>query len=147
MSMYLLVVFAIFVGCGLAAQAGINSQLRSGLSTPIQAAFISFLIGTIILGIIAFSQKQPWFSKHAMTEIPWWAWLGGFLGAFNIAMSIFLAPKLGALTLAVAIVCGQVIASLMFDHHGWLGYPTITLTPQRLFGALCIVVGVIFVSK
>ncbi|WP_371188856.1 DMT family transporter [Thalassotalea maritima] len=147
LSLNLAVVFAVVVGCSLASQAGVNSQLRTALHSPIQAAFISFLIGTIVLGIIALWRNEPWFSGQSMAAIPWWAWLGGFLGAFNIAMSIYLAPKLGALVLAVAIVCGQVLASLFYDHHGLLGYPKIDLSVTRVIGAVCIVVGVVLVSK
>jgi bacterial/archaeal transporter family-2 protein len=147
LSVYLLLPFSILVGFSFASQAGINAQLRLGLSNPIQAAFISFLVGTIILGIIAFIQGDSWFKPNALTTIPWWAWLGGFLGAFNVAMSIFLAPKLGALVLAVSIVCGQVIASLALDQHGWLGYPKIDISFNRVLGALFLIIGMILVAK
>ncbi len=70
-----------------------------------------------------------------------------FLGAFNIAMSIFLAPKLGALVLAISIVCGQVIASLALDQNGWLGYPKIEITFNRVLGAIFLIVGMFLVAK
>jgi transporter family-2 protein len=131
----------------MASQAGINSQLRMALSNPVQAAFISFLIGTIILGVIALVQGDAWFKGNSLASIPWWAWLGGVLGAFNIAMSIFLAPKLGALVLAISIVVGQIVASLVLDQNGWLGYPKIDITLNRVIGALFVVVGLILVVK
>jgi transporter family-2 protein len=131
----------------MASQAGINSQLRMALSNPVQAAFISFLIGTIILGVIALVQGDAWFKGNSLASIPWWAWLGGILGAFNIAMSIFLAPKLGALVLAISIVVGQIVASLVLDQNGWLGYPKIDITLNRVIGALFVVVGLMLVVK
>lgn len=143
----LLLFLALLVGVSLVSQTGVNAQLRVALHSPIQAAFISFAVGTVILGVLAFSQGNPLFKPDAIQQIPWWAWLGGALGAFNIALSIFLAPKLGALALAIAIICGQVIASLIYDHHGWLGYPKIELTPHRILGALFIIAGVVLVSK
>lgn len=144
---YLLLGFSLAIGFSLASQAGVNSQLRVALHSPVQAAFISFLVGTIILGVVAVLQGDPWFKPGSFASIPWWAWLGGAFGAFNIAMSVFLAPKLGALTLAIAIVCGQVIASLLYDQNGWLGYPKIGLSVPRVLGALLIVAGVLLVSK
>lgn len=146
-SLYLLLSLSILVGFSLASQAGINAQLRLALSSPIQAAFISFFIGTIILGIIVFIQGEPWFQPNMLPSIPWWAWLGGVLGAFNIAMSIYLAPKLGALVLAISIVCGQVIASLALDQQGWFGYPKIEITVNRVIGALLLIVGLLLVVK
>ncbi|WP_143728982.1 DMT family transporter [Microbulbifer sp. GL-2] len=147
LSTYALLVFALIVGGSLASQAGINSQLRIALNSPIQAAFISFLIGTIILGTISIFQNESWFTKESISALPWWAWLGGAFGAFNIAMSVFLAPKLGALVLAISIVCGQVIASIVLDHNGWLGYPKIELSITRICGAVLIVLGVILVAR
>jgi transporter family-2 protein len=146
-SIYLLLPLSILVGFSLASQAGINAQLRLALSSPIQAAFISFFIGTVILGLIVFIQGEPWFKPNALPSIPWWAWLGGLLGAFNIAMSIYLAPKLGALVLAISIVCGQVIASLALDQQGWFGYPKIEITVNRVIGALLLIAGLFLVVK
>lgn len=147
LSGYLLLPISLIIGFSLASQAGVNSQLRQALSNPIQAAFISFLVGTIILGILALIQGDSWFKPNDFKTIPWWAWLGGLLGAFNIAMSIFLAPKLGALVLAISIVCGQVIASLALDQNGWLGYPKIEITFNRVLGALFLIVGMFLVAK
>jgi len=147
LSSYWLFLAAIVVGVSLASQAGVNAQLKVALHSPIQAAFASFLVGTLVLGLILCAQRAPWLPLREVANVPWWAWLGGFLGAFNIALSIYLAPKLGAVALAVAVVCGQVIASLFNDQHGWLGYPKLELTPNRIIGALFLVVGVIMVAK
>ena len=146
-SLYLLLPLSVLVGFSLASQAGINAQLRLALSSPMQAAFISFFIGTIILGVIVFIQGEPWFKPNSLVTLPWWVWLGGLLGAFNIAMSIYLAPKLGALVLAVSIVCGQVIASLALDQQGWFGYPKIEISINRVIGALLLIAGLFLVVK
>jgi transporter family-2 protein len=62
-------------------------------------------------------------------------------------MSIYLAPKLGALVLAVSIVCGQVIASLALDQQGWFGYPKIDISINRVISALLLIVGLFLVVK
>jgi transporter family-2 protein len=147
LSSYFLFLSAIVVGVSLASQAGVNSQLRTALATPIQAAFISFLIGTVVLGAITLVQNDKWFSASEAFNVPWWAWLGGLFGAFNIAMSIYLAPKVGAVALAVSLVCGQVIASIFYDQYGLMGYPKIEVSLNRIIGAVFLVVGVIMVSK
>ena len=106
-----------------------------------------FFSPTIILGVIALLQGDTWFKANSSISIPWWAWLGGALGAFNIAMSVFLAPKLGSMVLAISIVVGQIIASLILDQNGWLGYPKIDITPNRIIGALFVLIGLILVVK
>lgn len=143
----MLLPLSLLIGLSLASQSGVNAQLRVALSSPIQAAFISFLTGTIILGAIAFAQGLPWFKPGTLSSIPWWAWAGGIFGAFNIAMSVFLAPKLGAVVLTMSVVCGQIITSLVLDQNGWLGYPRIELSASRVAGAALIVAGVLLVAK
>jgi len=146
-SSYFLLLSATLVGISLASQAGINAQLREALASPVQAAFISFLIGTIILGVILILQKDHWLSFNEAKSIPWWAWLGGLLGAFNVAISIYLAPKLGAVALAISVVCGQVIASVFYDHYGVIGYPKIEISLNRVAGAVFLILGVILVAR
>lgn len=146
-NIYLLLPLSLLIGLSLASQSGVNAQLRVALSSPIQAAFISFLTGTIILGAIAFAQGLPWFKPGTLSSIPWWAWAGGIFGAFNIAMSVFLAPKLGAVVLTMSVVCGQIITSLVLDQNGGLGYPRIELSASRVAGAALIVAGVLLVAK
>lgn len=147
LGIYTLVLLSAAIGFSLVSQAGVNSQLRLSLGSPIQAAFISFLVGTVILGVLAVMQGREWFKAGALSSIPWWAWLGGVFGAFNIAMSVFLAPKLGAVALTVSVLCGQVIASTIFDYHGWLGYPKIDISWSRSIGIVLIILGVLFITK
>ncbi|NOI21906.1 DMT family transporter [Vibrio mediterranei] len=141
-----LVILSVVVGVGLVSQAGVNAQLKVGMSSSLQAAFVSFVVGTAVLGILVVIEGKPWFPQGSISSLPWWAWIGGLLGAFNIAMSIYLAPQLGALALAISIVCGQVIASIFYDQYGLLGYPTIEMTPQRIGGAFLIILGVMLVT-
>jgi len=147
LGVYFLLPLSVLIGFSFASQAGVNAQLRTALSNPVQAAFISFLIGTIILGVIALVQGDTWFKPNTLALIPWWAWLGGVFGAFNIALSVFLAPKLGAMVLAISIVVGQIVASLFLDQNGWLGYPKIDITMNRLIGAVFVVIGLVLVVK
>ena len=147
MGIYLLLPLSLLVGLSLASQVGINAQLRSVLTNPLQAAFISFLVGTIKLGLITLIQGDKWFQPGTLKSIPWWVWCGGILGAFNVAMMLFLAPKLGALLLAISIMCGQLLASLVLDQNGWLGYPKVDISALRAIGAVLVVIGMFLVIK
>jgi hypothetical protein len=62
-------------------------------------------------------------------------------------MSIYLAPKVGAVALAISVVCGQVIASIFYDQYGLLGYPKLEISPSRIIGAAFLILAVIMVSK
>lgn len=83
-------------------------------------------------------------SISQLFEIPWFLWLGGFLGVYAISLSIYTAPKLGFLTLSGLIIFGQIAMSMLLDHFGWLGTDKVPVNWQRLIGALMIFIGVIF---
>lgn len=143
---YLLIILGILIGAMFTTQTGVNTGLRAAVGTPIQAAFVSFTVGAIILGVISLKTSNGWFKASNITNIPWWYWFGGALGAFNIATSIFLAPKLGALLLAVSVVCGQMLASLFYDQFGHFGFPEVKLNLSRFLGAVLVIAGVFLIA-
>lgn len=145
--MWLLLILAVSIGAGLVFQIGVNAQLRTYLHSPIQAAFISFFVGTVVLGSLCLIQGQPLFKVSSPESFPFWLWLGGLLGAVYVAGTIFLAPRMGALALSLAVLSGQVLASLVLDQNGWLGYPKLEISWSRVLGLALIIVGVLFVSK
>ncbi|MCU4311522.1 DMT family transporter [Acinetobacter variabilis] len=134
-------VFAI--GVLLTLQTAVNTQLKEYLYSPIQAAFFSFLIGTIVLaGIVLFqSHLKP--SLQELMTVPWYLWLGGFLGVYAISMSIYAAPKMGFLTLTGMIIFGQMVMSMIVDQFGLLGNEKMPVNWQRLLGGVVIFIGVL----
>ncbi len=77
---YLLVAFA--AGVALPFQAGINAELAEWLHSPVRAAFVSFVVGTLLLVVAAALVFKPLPSWSRLGDAPWWVWLGGALGAF-----------------------------------------------------------------
>ena len=141
-------IFAAGIGLAMATQTAINSQLRQYLNSPIQAAFFSFLVGTICLAIMMLvmmwngSATKPTLSQ--LNEIPIWLWVGGLLGVYAVTASIYTAPKLGFLTFTGLVLFGQVIMSMLLDHFGLIGVEKNPVNWQRLLGATLIAIGIIF---
>lgn len=77
----------------------------------------------------------------------WWAWIGGLAGAVYGLTAILLAYRLGAATLMASVVTGQVVASVLLDHFGWLGFEVHSATVWRLLGAALMVVGVVLIAR
>ena len=143
--LWLYLLFAVAAGAMLPFQFGINAQLSNWVDSPIRAAFISFLVGTIALLIISAFVRKPLPSLARLGDVPWWVWIGGVLGAFYVGGSIVTAPKLGAVTLAAAIVFGQTLASVLVDQFGWVGFKEHHASPGRLVGVLLVATGVVLV--
>jgi transporter family-2 protein len=140
---YLLFAFA--AGAVLPFQAGINAQLAVWLHSPVRAAFVSFLTGTILLAVAATLVFKPLPAWSRLGHAPWWVWLGGALGAFYVAGSIVSAPKLGAAALIAVVVAGQSLASIVVDHFGWVGFEPKHVSPGRLIGMGLVGAGVALV--
>jgi transporter family-2 protein len=129
-------------GVFLSSQAPINAALARSLGDPVLAACISFGIGFVILAAISVF-RGAWPSGGAMAAAPWWSWLGGFLGAFYVAIVIWGVPQLGVVSTVAALVFGQVAAALVLDAVGAFGLPVQAITWQRLLAAGLILSGLV----
>jgi transporter family-2 protein len=106
-SIWPFILLALVAGFCLPTQAGINTQLNLWSQSAILAATISFAVGTIGLLIYALCLRIPWPAVGTITHHPWWIWIGGLLGAFLVASTVVLAPRLGAASMIALIVAGQ----------------------------------------
>lgn len=145
LSSQLLFLFPLTMGIGIAMtfQTAINTQLREYLHSPLQAALLSFLVGTLLLAILVIVQAEQRPSLSSLAVIPWYLWLGGCLGVYAISMSIYTAPKLGFLTLSGLIIFGQIAMSMIVDQFGLLGTDKTPVNWQRLLGGVVIFIGVL----
>jgi transporter family-2 protein len=137
--------FAVIAGAMIPFQAGINAQLARWVGSPVGSALVSFLVGTVALAVVVVIQRKPLPSLSKLADAPWWVWIGGLLGAFYVAGSIFAAPKLGAVTLIAAVVAGQSFASLLIDQFGWVGFTEQHISPGRVAGMVLVASGVALV--
>lgn len=140
-ALILYVLMGLLVGAVMPAQAGMNYKLRTFLGDPVLAAFVSFLVGTLALAGLALVQRTPMPAWQDVARAPWWSWVGGFMGAYVVASSVVLAPRLGATAMLALIVCGQMAASVVIDHYGWLGYRVDPVNVRRIVGTLLLVAG------
>lgn len=134
---------ALGVGIAMAFQTAINAQFREHLHSPLQAAFLSFLVGTVILAFLVYFQDVPKPNLSELSNIPWYLWIGGCLGVYAISMSIYTAPKLGFLTFSGLVIFGQLVISMLLDHFGWIGTDKTPINWQRLLGGIIIFIGVL----
>ena len=143
--LYILVALAI--GLLLPLQVGINAELAQRVSSPITASFFSFAVGTIGLMICLWVSRVPWPDWNTVTTFPVWLWLGGLIGAFAVFGGVISGPKIGLLSLVALVLTGQLVASLIMDHNGWLGLPVRELSLGRTLGSVLLLVAVILIHK
>lgn len=144
---YFYLLLALIAGAMMPTQAAINNKLAGFVASPISAAFISFLVGTAGLFVYMVTTGTPLSSLSNIKEAPPIAWLGGLLGAFFVASTVILAPRIGVAMTFSLIVAGQMLVTLVLDHFGFLGLPVKEISLARVGGILLITLGVVIIRR
>jgi transporter family-2 protein len=142
-----MILMAVAAGAMMPIQAGVNSTLALQTHSSLMAAMVSFVIGSIALIGIVLAMRLPMPGIGALKAAPWWSWTGGLLGAFFVAASVILVPKLGAATMMATFLAGQLTASVVLDHFGWATFPQQDLSLGRVAGVLLLFAGVFLIRR
>jgi transporter family-2 protein len=133
----------ILAGLANAVQPGQNATLSKSLGLPITAALLTLLISTaaLLVGGLALGKlEMP--SGQQLVQVPWWAWLGGFLSILLILAQLYASPSIGAASFLGIIVTVGVAASIVLDNYGWVGFAVHPASLWRILGAVLMAVGV-----
>ncbi len=137
----------LFAGIAMSVQSGINSQLRILINHPIMAAFISFLVGTVALGILLLLSRQAIPPLSVYSSVSWYKFTGGLLGVFIVTVTLLSVKEIGAANMFVLIVAGQLITAVIMDHFALLGMNGSPMTFQKIAGICFLVAGAYLVNK
>lgn len=142
---------ALAIGAGtlVGMQAPINSRLGRAVG-GVQAATVSFLVGTVALVLvlaIARGEVGGFTGFAHIGRAPWWAFVGGLLGAAYVTVAIYAVRALGASGLTAAVIGGQLAISVAIDRFGLLGVARQSVGWQRVLGLLLLAAGVALVVR
>jgi transporter family-2 protein len=137
---------AILVGASLTVQIGMNATLRDALGSALIATIVNFFIGLVALGGLALATGAR-VVPGSLPSVPSWAWLGGLLGATYVAAATVLGPRLSAAAFLALTLVGQMVAALVVDHYGAIGFPENPVTPWRVIGVVLLIVGVVLIMR
>ena len=134
---------AVLIGAILPLQGLVNARLGVHVGGPVAAAFVSFLVGTVMLGLYLLATRTP-VTLQGNLKLPAWIWAGGAIGAVYVACFTVLIPRIGAAGMVCLAVLGQVTASLLLDKFGVLQAAK-PVDALRILGALLVLAGVVLV--
>jgi transporter family-2 protein len=130
----------IFAGAMLPLQAAINARLATAVGSPIWAAAISGTVLTLVLIAAALIGLRTG-PRLAGNELPWWAWTGGFCGAVVLSATTAIAPRLGASTMIVLVMAGQILCSILLDQFGLLSLSVHETSAKRMAASILLMAG------
>ena len=134
-------------GITMTIQSAINTQLKSDVKNPWLSSFISFLVGTIILGIVVLAVQKPVPSFAELRNLEWYKYLGGILGAYFVTAVIFAIPQIGPAAMFGLIIAGQMTSAALFEQFGWLGIKHNPVTVIKAIGIILLIAGAFLVNK
>lgn len=144
--MLLSMIAVVLAGGATALQAPTNAKLMTAVGSPVNAAFVSFAVGTAALGILAvILQARP--DVVAARTLPWYAWVGGLYGAIFVVAAAWGVPRLGVALTITLMVAGQLLISLILDHFGAFGAPAHPINLGRIAGVALVIAGVLMVRR
>jgi len=142
----LAMIAVVFGGAATALQAPTNAKMMTAVGSPVNAAFVSFAVGTAALGILAVVlQTRP--DMAASRALPWYAWVGGLYGAIFVVAAAWGVPRLGVATTIILMVAGQLLLSVALDHFGAMGMPKQPISWGRVAGVGLVLAGVLLVRR
>ncbi len=143
-----MLLFAIFIGAGIACQSAVNAKLRSYVLSPFTASMISFFVGAVALTILTFTSGYLFWEEWGQLKgEPLWIFTGGFLGVISLTMNVILFTKIGGVQTAVLSIFGQIFMGTLLDQFGWLHSQVQPLTVLKVLGLVLVVIGVVLVTE
>ena len=148
MGRYLILALVLLAGMGQPVQVAANTKLRQAVQSPVLGALLSFVIGAGILLLLVFSGVLGGRGRMAgAADAPWWAWVGGLSGVLSVVVAILALPRNNAATVIAVTVLGQLTASVVVDHFGWLDVPQVRVNVSRVIGAVLLLVGALLIQR
>ena len=139
--------FIFLAGMLQAVGAAMGGQLNKSLQNPWLATSVSFLLVLFTTATLFACMPKPLPTVGDFAAMPWWAPLGGIVGAVAVVAGFLLIQKLGAGPVNGVTITANIIASLAIDHFGLLRMEQHSMNPYRLGGAVLMIAGVTLIAK
>ena len=142
----LAVLLAAAAGIFVGLQAPVNSRLGKEIGS-LQAATVSFTVGLLALILVASLSSGGISGVTNAGKAPWWALIGGVLGAFYVTVALITVRTLGLSALTAIVVSGQLAIAVVVDRFGLLGITKQHIGAPRIIGLVLLVVGAVLVVR
>jgi bacterial/archaeal transporter family-2 protein len=136
-------------GILISFQARANGELSLRLDNGLQAAFISFSSGLLLIAVISIfnpsikNGARKLRAAVAAKEIAPWTLFAGALGGAFVAVQTQIVPLIGVAIYSVASIAGQSATSLLVDRIGFTGGGKKPISPRRIAAAVVTVLAVL----
>ena len=132
--------FTIFLGAVLTIHLAMNGKVGSVINNARVANAVFWCIGAlgaVAIGLTGWESGalQPLKQVHPLLLT------AGILGTSLVFAIAWMIPQVGAGTVMINLLAGEVIGGLVLSHFGWLGSPVQPITLTSALGVLIMIGG------
>lgn len=139
--------FIILGGIMQACGAPMNGQLGHSLTNKWMASAISFAIITAFFICMSLVMPKPLPTTEGILSMPWWAPIGGLVGAVQVYAGLAFVNKVGAGPFMGLTVTAALVTSIVIDHFGLFRMEVHPANIWRIIGAGMLVGGITLIAK
>jgi transporter family-2 protein len=134
-----------FLGVVLAIHLAMNGKVGSAINNPRVGNAVFWCIGA--LGAVAIG-LTGWQSGalSPLKQVHPVLLTAGVMGASLVFAIAWLIPQVGAASVMITLISGQVLGGLILSHYGWLGSPVQPLTLTKIVGVAIMIGGVVLAT-
>jgi transporter family-2 protein len=130
-------------GCWCAHERAVvrfTSEQVAGFSRLLRRRYILFMVMFLM-----FPKPLPTVSD--LGQMPWWAPIGGLVGAVQVYAGLTLVQRVGAGPFMGLTVTAALVASILIDHCGWFHMPVHPINACRIAGAILMIGGIALITR
>ena len=119
----------------------INASLAQKIGT-LQGGFINYTVGLLVTMLVVLIMMLTGdFATDNLSGIPFYAFLGGFVGVMVVVASNIVIPKIPAIYTTILIFIGQIFTGILLDY-----FRVGSISIGKIIGGLLIIVGMLYNS-
>ena len=135
----------LFLGVILAVHLAMNGKVGAEINNPRVANAVFWCIGAVTAVIIGLTGWKAG-ALAPLKDVNLLLLTAGALGAMLVFAIAFLIPRVGAATLFITLLAGQVITGMVMSHFGWLGSEVEPITLIKVVGVVLMIGGAAIVT-
>ena len=143
----LFALIALAAGAANPLQSGTNAQLNKQLGSPVWAAISVYVTGLLGVLVLQLFLRQPVPGSHAVSAVKSWAWLGGLVSIASTVAGLTLAQKMGSGVFTGLTLTASLVASVLLDQFGLIGFAQRSASPTRMVGCGLMVAGAWMIAR
>ncbi len=144
-----MMLYPLIIVCGVLQAWGppMNGALRNAMTNPWLATLISFLPVSFLFAAAWFCIPRPLPTIEGISQMPWWAPLGGIIGSFAVVAGLLFVDKVGAGAFAGLTITANILMSLVIDQFGMFRMPVHHLNSWRIISGALMVGGMTLIAR